>query len=85
MHVNCCVCIKWKIGGLKEKWHKLMKHFNYATPMFYQFLKFAPWWQFVSNVARTVLIFFTCECGMNDDPHGWDGDYYCILIIFVII
>jgi hypothetical protein len=34
MHVGCRVKPEWGIGGLKSKWQRLMKRFDYAKPKF---------------------------------------------------
>ena len=37
MHVGYCIQVEWGIGGLKQKWRRLMERFDNRHPRFRHF------------------------------------------------
>ena len=41
MHAGYCIQVEWSIGGLKQKWQRLMKRFNNRCLQFCHFFEAA--------------------------------------------
>ena len=76
MHSGYQIQVEWGIGGLKQKWRRLMKRFDNTRPRFRLFLKAAA--KLTNFLHRRRMIFdhvLPEDQEHNHDKFGWGGDF----------
>ena len=76
MHVGYRMHVEWGIGGLKQKWCRLMKRYDATLPKYDDFFtscclmkNFIYRWR-ISDLEKIIG-----GCNNDVNAHGWDGDY----------
>jgi hypothetical protein len=76
MHAGNRVRVEWGIGGLKQKWRRLMKRYDATMPKYNDLFTSCC---LMTNFIHMRRMDYSEEIigGRNNDvdAHGWDGDY----------
>ena len=76
MHAGYCIQVEWSIGGLKQKWRRLMKRFDNRWPSFCHFFEAAAK---LTNFLHCRRMNFNTivpnKQEENKEHFGWGGDF----------
>ena len=76
MHAGYRIKVEWGIGGLKQKWRRLMKRFDNRRPRFRHFFDVAA--KLTNFLHRRCMNFDRVlpeDQEENDENYGWGGDF----------
>ena len=76
MHAGFRIQVEWCIGGLKQKWRRLIKRFDNRRPRFCLFLEAAA--KLTNSFHRWSMNFNQVvpkEQGQNKEQYGWGSDF----------
>ena len=76
MHAAYRIQVEWGIGGLKQKWRRLMKRFDNRRPRFGLFFEAATeLTNFLHHRRMNFDQVVPKEQEENEDEYGWAGDF----------
>ena len=76
MHAGYRIQVEWGIGGLKQKWQRLMKQFDSTRPRFDLFFEAAAkLTNFLDHCCMNFDHILSKEQEQSNDEFGWDGDF----------
>ena len=76
MHAGYRVRVEWGIGGLKQKWRRLMKRYDATMPKYDDlFTSCCLMTNFIHRRRMNDSEEIIGGCNNDVDAHGWNGDY----------